>query len=72
MSEVEPREILTVDDLPENVLIPEAAQFFRISELICRRWVRDGHFPNAWKSGRAYIIPRQDVLDHAQKLYGRR
>lgn len=72
MSSVEPKVINTVEDLPENCLVNEVAQFFRITDYSVRRWIREGEFPNTFKAGKIFLIPKQDVLDCAHRKYGKR
>lgn len=64
--------VLQIEDLPENALVAEVAEFFRITDRLCMRWVREGRFPNTFRAGRSYLIPKQDVLDAAHRMYGKR
>lgn len=67
-----PRVINSFDDLPDNCVINEVAQFFRQADETIRTWVKTGEFPNAFKAGRIFLIPKQDVLELAQRKYGKR
>jgi len=72
VSSVEPKVINTVEDLPENCLVNEVAQFFRITDYSVRRWIKENEFPNTFKAGKIFLIPKQDVLDCASRKYGKR
>lgn len=72
MTTPQPREILSIEDLPENALVPEVAEFFRTTDIIVRRWIRDGAFPDAYLSGKSYRIPKKDVISYMKKQYGKR
>lgn len=69
---MEPLQIRGPDDLVENVLVAEVGQFFRQSDDTIRKWIKEGKFPNAYKLGKYLYIPKQDVLDLAHKMYGKR
>lgn len=64
------REILSIEDLPENSRVEEVAQFMRQTPATVRRWVREGVFPHAMKMGRILLIPKQDVIDYIKMNYG--
>lgn len=66
------REILSMEDLPENALVEEVAQFFRTTIQVVRQWIKAGEFPNAYKSGRNYLIPKDDVVNYMRSQYGKR
>lgn len=69
------KEIHTFDDLPEICLIEEVMQFFRVERPQVLDWCRNknklNYFPNAFKvAGNRWRIPRSDVLELTQRLYG--
>lgn len=66
------RPVERVEDLRELNTPEEIAEFFRVSALIMRKWLRSDQFPNAFKIAGRWRIPRQDVLDLAQSLYGKK
>lgn len=75
MNKADPRTariINTADDLPDNCIVSEVAQFFRQTDGTIRSWIRDGKFPNAFRGGKIFLVPKQDVLDLAQQKYGKR
>lgn len=63
---------LKKDDLPEICLPAEVMDFFRVGETTFKRWLKEGRFPNQFKVGNGWRIPRQDVLNFAEELYGKR
>lgn len=64
------REILSIDDMPDNALVEEVATFFRTTKMIVRKWIRDGEFPHAYLEGRSYLIPKKDIIQRMNKMYG--
>lgn len=61
------------DPLPQNMLPREAAEYFRVKPDSILVWLRDPEvFPNAFKIGGSWRIPRGDVVDYAQRLQGDR
>lgn len=72
MSNTDPVNVNGPGDLPALCLVPEVAQFFRQTDETIRGWIKKGSFPNAFKTGRNYLIPKQDVLDLAHRMYGKR
>lgn len=69
---ITPRVVNGPDDLPAMCLVPEVAQFFRQTDKVIRKWIGDGRFPNAYKEGKAFLIPKEDVINYAEQKYGQR
>ncbi len=65
-------EILHIDQLPDLANTKEVSQFFRTTELTVRKWIKANAFPNAYQEGRAYLIPKPDVIAYMQSKYGQR
>lgn len=65
---------LTKESLPEVCLPAEVQEFFRIGEATFKRWIssknRLDYFPNSYKIGNGWRIPKQDILNLAEKMYG--
>lgn len=72
MTAPEAREILSIADLPDLARVEEVASFFRSTVPIVRTWIKKGKFPNSYKQGRGYIIPKQDVISLMETMYGKR
>lgn len=69
---VEPKPIHNIEDMPDLALVPEVADFFRVTIDLVRKWIRDGKLPNTTKIGKEFRIPKQDVINLAHQMYGRR
>jgi len=63
-----------VGPLPEICTLEEVAQFFRETPLTIRRQInqreKTGDFKRAFKKGGRWKVPRQDVEDYVQKMFG--
>lgn len=68
----QPIPIHSIEDMPDLALVPEVAEFFRITISVCRDWIRAGKFPGVSKVGKEYRIPKQDVIALAGQMYGKR
>ena len=65
-----PKEINSIEDMPDNALVEEVAQFFRVTIPVVRKWIREGVFPNAYKPSRSFLVPKGDIIALMQKKYG--
>lgn len=72
MAAQDKREILHVNDLPDNALVDEAAEFFRCTPLNIRNLIKDNAFPNTYKIGKQYRIPKKDIISYMESRYGKR
>lgn len=65
-----------IEDLPDQLLPAEVANFFRVSKPIVNGWLRqtgdNRPFPNSYKISKQWRIPKSDVISYAQRLYGSR
>lgn len=53
------------------MLLPEVCDYFRVKEYTATLWLRDPEkraFPNAFKLGGTWRVPRSDVVDFARRL----
>lgn len=64
------KEIYSIEEMPDNALVPEVAVFFRTTDMVVRKLIKDGEFPNAALRGKNYLIPKKDVIAYMNKLYG--
>ncbi len=64
----------SIENMPDLLLPPEVANFFRVNNAMVSKWLRDKTdkrpFPNAYKLGNKWRIPKQDVIDYSHRLYG--
>jgi len=67
-----PEETVGYDPLPELMLPQEVADYFRVTPYTLNAWLRKGAFPNAFKIGGSWRIPREEVRAYAKTLYGDR
>ena len=50
--------------------VDEIAEIFKVQRETVRDWIAEGKFPNAIKLGRAWRIPRSDVVTLATEKHG--
>lgn len=52
----------------DNVMkISEIAKKFKVNSNTVTRWCKEGHFPNAFKVGSSWRIPRTDLENYIKK-----
>lgn len=63
---------LTIETMPELCTAEELAEFFRITKPTSLSWLKENRLPNAFKVGGRWRIPKEDILELAKSMYGKR
>ena len=57
--------------MSELLATTDVAQRYGVTVTAVARWCRDGRFPNAWRLGRAWVIPAADLDGFEPPVSGR-
>jgi predicted DNA-binding transcriptional regulator AlpA len=57
--------------MSELLATTDVAERYGVTVSAVARWCRRGRFPNAWRLGRAWVIPASDLEDFEPPQAGR-
>ena len=64
-------EFVRYSDLPDLCKPEHIAAYFDVTKPTVMTWLRSGKFPEAFKIGGSYRIPKESVRAYAESKYGK-